>query len=316
MIETVPSALAGERVDRVVALLTGRSRAEAAALVASGAVRIEGRTVTARSARVAEGERLEVEITTVAPPGGLVPDDELGAGLVVVHADDDVAVIDKPPGMVVHPGAGNPTATLVHGLLARFPDIAGVGQPGRPGIVHRLDKDTSGLVMVARSAAAYTGLVDQLRHHRARREYLALVWGVFDAPRGVVDAPIGRSGRTPTRMAVSAQGRSARTGYEVLDPFPDVGVSLVRCSLETGRTHQLRVHLAAIGHPVVGDRRYGGHRQSLVVPRLFLHATHLAFTHPVSGVPLAFDAPLPPDLEPVLEALRGSNLPSQGTPGR
>ena len=180
----------------------------------------------------------------------------------VRYEDDDVLVVAKPAGLVVHPGAGHPDGTLVNGLLALDPEIAGTGDPQRPGIVHRLDRDTSGLLVVARSPRAYEALVAALGAHEVSREYLALVWGHLDAPRGVIDAPIGRSVRRPTRMAVREGGRRARTAYEVQAEFTSPEVSLVRASLETGRTHQIRVHLQAIGHPVVGDAAYGGARSS------------------------------------------------------
>lgn len=301
--ETIPDALAGERVDRVVALLCGVSRTEASALVAAGAVRVGGRPLTTRSSRVSAGDVVEISLPPSAEDGGLTA--EPAVAFDVVHADDDVIVVDKPAGLVVHPGAGNQRSTLVQGLLARFPDIAAVGEPGRPGIVHRLDKETSGLLVVARNPEAYEGLVVELSERRVARGYIALVWGIPDAPRGVVDAPIGRSKRAATRMAVATGGRAARTRYEVVRSYTDpVEVTLLRCELETGRTHQIRVHLAAIDHPVVGDRSYGGARQSFPVDRFFLHATHLAFEHPATGEPMAFDSTLPQDLEAVLGRLR------------
>ncbi len=215
-------------------------------------------------------------------------------------------VLDKPAGLVVHPGAGNSAGTLVNGLLARYPELAGVGADSeRPGIVHRLDAGTSGLLVVARNQTAYDDLVAQMAGRSARRTYLALVWGVPEARAGAVDAPIGRSARMPTRMAVTADGKAARTRYEVEEAFTDpVSSSLLRCRLETGRTHQIRVHLAAIGHPVVGDERYGGVRPGLDAPRPMLHATALAFRHPGTGAEMAFDSPLPPDMANVVSHLR------------
>jgi 23S rRNA pseudouridine1911/1915/1917 synthase len=224
-----------------------------------------------------------------------------------VWEDADVVVVDKPPGLVVHPGAGQGEGTLVNGLLARHPELAGVGEAHRPGIVHRLDRDTSGLLVVALTPAAYTALVIALGERRVERRYAALVWGVPEAPRGVIDAPIGRSPRQPTRQAVVAGGRPARTRYEMRVRYDQpADLALLGCRLETGRTHQIRVHLASIGHPVVGDREYGGQRDALSVPRVFLHAEHLAFDHPVTGEALAFDSPLPPDLAAVLAGLHGT----------
>jgi 23S rRNA pseudouridine1911/1915/1917 synthase len=222
----------------------------------------------------------------------------------VVFADDHVIVVDKPQELVVHPGAGNARGTMVAGLLARFPELAAVGEPVRPGIVHRLDKGTSGLLVVARTPQAYASLVEQLSARTVDRRYLALVWGVPDPPTGMVDAPIGRSRRDPTRMAVSTTGREARTRFAVQQRFTEpVEAALVECRLETGRTHQIRVHLAAIGHPVVGDPRYRGARRSFPTPRLFLHAHSLAFDHPATGERVSFASPLPADLQGVLDRL-------------
>jgi 23S rRNA pseudouridine1911/1915/1917 synthase len=179
-----------------------------------------------------------------------------------------------------------------------------VGQPDRPGIVHRLDKGTSGLMVVARSADAYDALVEMLSARTVERRYWTLVWGQLEAPTGEIDAPVGRAARDRTRMAVTLQGRPALTRYEVLARHTQpVGVSELACRLSTGRTHQIRVHLASIGHPVVGDGRYGGARASLPAPRPALHAQSLAFTHPVTGVPLSFEAPLPGDLQELRRGL-------------
>jgi 23S rRNA pseudouridine1911/1915/1917 synthase len=296
MKEIVPAALAGQRVDRVVAMLTGLPRAEVAGLVAAGAVRVGGAAVGTRSRRLAEGEVVEVDVPERAV-ATLEPDPTVA--LSVVHADDHVAVIDKPAGLVVHPGAGNQRGTLVHGLVARFPDLArGPGDPTRPGIVHRLDKGTSGLLAVALSQVAYVSLVAQLQAHTVDRRYTALVWGHVEADAGMVDAPVGRSGRDPTRMSVSRRGKEARTRYEVEARYDaPVATTLLECRLETGRTHQIRVHLAAIGHPVVGDSRYGGRRPDLPAARPFLHAGRLAFDHPGTGERLDVRSPLPADLE-------------------
>ncbi len=304
MNEVVPAALDGERVDRIVSLLTGASRAAAADLVAGGAVRVDGATVTSGKQRLRQGQ--VVELLGGAPTGAAPPEPDASVAFTVVHADEDIIVVDKPPGLVVHPGAGNPDGTLVNGLLARFPDLAGVGDDEqRPGIVHRLDADTSGLLVVARSENAYRDLIAQTGDRTMTREYVALAWGVPEARRGVVDAPIGRSAREPTRMTVAAAGRPARTHYDVEREYAEpVVCSRWRLRLETGRTHQIRVHLAAIGHPVVGDERYSGVRPGLDVPRLMLHAEHLAFTHPRRGERVAFDSPVPADMAGVLSRLR------------
>jgi 23S rRNA pseudouridine1911/1915/1917 synthase len=302
MNEVVPAALDGERVDRLVAMLCGVSRAAAATLVHEGAVQLDGDVVIGGKQRVRAGQMLSVTAETTPTPAGAEPDPAVT--VPVVHADDSVVVVDKSAGLVVHPGAGNAAGTMVNGLLARYPDIAGVGpDPDRPGIVHRLDAGTSGLVVVARTDAAYASLVRQLAARTASREYLALVWGVPDARRGVVDAPIGRSARDPTRMAVAARGRPARTAYEVERSWSAPEVALLRCRLETGRTHQIRVHLAAIGHPVVGDDRYGGVRPGLDAERPMLHAVALAFDHPARHERVRFTSPIPPDMAAVLDAL-------------
>jgi 23S rRNA pseudouridine1911/1915/1917 synthase len=293
---TVPGALAGERLDRAVAVLLGCTRASASALVADGAITVDGSVATKGSVRVQEGA--VVEITRLPEAVDDRPVADPSVSVPVVFEDDDVLVIDKPAGLVVHPGAGHTDGTLVHGLLAAYPEIASVGATDRPGVVHRLDKDTSGLLLVARTPDAYRSLTKQLKARTIGRRYVALVWGHLDAPRGVIDAPIGRSARTPTRMTVSTRGRQARTSYDVIEQYDEpAAASLLECALDTGRTHQIRVHLAAIGHPVVGDDRYGGRRQPLTGgERCFLHAARLAFDHPATGQRIDLDSPLPADL--------------------
>jgi 23S rRNA pseudouridine1911/1915/1917 synthase len=295
----VPEALAGERLDRAVALLTGWTRSEVQELVEQGAVLVDGDRVP-KSRKLETGSVIEL-LAEPAVAGLPVADPSID--VVVRHEDADVVVVAKPAGLVVHPGAGHPDGTLVNGLLARYPEIADVGDPARPGIVHRLDRDTSGLLVVARSPAAYTGLVEMLADHAVERRYDALVWGVPDSPRGVIDAPIGRSVRRPTRMSVREGGKVARTAYEVVDAFDDPGVARLECRLETGRTHQIRVHLQAIGHPVVGDPAYGGQRSAIALDRPFLHAGGLAFAHPVTGDPVSVEEPLAPELAALLAVL-------------
>jgi 23S rRNA pseudouridine1911/1915/1917 synthase len=299
----VPDALDGERVDRVVAMLTGASRSEVSRWLAAGLVRRDGQVLDSRSARLASGDVVELDVDLDAGPGSLIGEPDVV--VPVVYADDDVLVVDKPAGLVVHPGSGNATGTLVQGLLARYPEIADVGDPARPGIVHRLDKDTSGLLLVARTQAAYERLTAALAAREVERRYRTLVWGHPGSTSGMVDAPIGRSPRDPTRMAVSTQGREARTRYEVERTYDEpVEVAELTCRLETGRTHQIRVHLSAIGHPVVGDRRYGGYRSSLEVPRMVLHAAALRLDHPTRpGVTIDLGSPLPADLAAVVDAL-------------
>ncbi len=300
--EEIPRALEGERIDRVVAMLSGCTRAEAAEAVSSGTVTVDARVVTKVSTKVREHQVVTIALDPhVDAP---LPQPDASIEVRVVHVDDDVIVIDKPAGLVVHPGAGHQGATLVNGLLAVYPEIADVGDPTRPGIVHRLDKGTSGLMVVARSERAYETLVDQLTRHDVERGYEALVWGALETNHGTIDAPIGRSRRNPLLMTVSADGREARTHYEVIRTFTQpTTVTLLSCRLETGRTHQIRVHLRSIGRPVVGDDLYGGQRSTIEMTRPFLHARRLAFVHPATDEEVAFDSPLDPALVEVLDRL-------------
>jgi 23S rRNA pseudouridine1911/1915/1917 synthase len=294
--ETIPAALAGDRLDRVVALLADISRAQSAALIGAGGVVVDGVVAASGKVRLEEGQNLTIDPALV--PEKELPQADIGVSIDVVHVDDHVIVVNKPAGLVVHPGAGNPTGTLVNGLLALYPEIAEVGQPMRPGIVHRLDAGTTGLMVVARTNEAYEELVEALSLHAVQREYLAVAIGHFDAPSGVIDAAIGRDVRDVTKMAVRLDGKFARTHYEVLTTFDEpIVVSLVRCVLETGRTHQIRVHLAAVGHPVLGDVVYGGVRAGAPFGRPALHAAVLSFAHPVTGETLEFEAPLPADFD-------------------
>jgi 23S rRNA pseudouridine1911/1915/1917 synthase len=294
--ETIPAALAGDRLDRVVALLADISRAQSAALIGAGGVVVDGVVAASGKVRLEEGQNLTIDPALV--PEKELPQADIGVSIDVVHVDDHVIVVNKPAGLVVHPGAGNPTGTLVNGLLALYPEIAEVGQPMRPGIVHRLDAGTTGLMVVARTNEAYEELVEALSLHAVQREYLAVAIGHFDAPSGVIDAAIGRDVRDVTKMAVRLDGKFARTHYEVLTTFVEpIAVSLVRCVLETGRTHQIRVHLAAVGHPVLGDVVYGGVRAGAPFGRPALHAAVLSFAHPVTGETLEFEAPLPADFD-------------------
>jgi 23S rRNA pseudouridine1911/1915/1917 synthase len=309
LIVEIPSALGGERVDRVVALLSGRTRAQVARLIAAGGVRVGGVTVASASRRVQVDEILETDLQLLVPSDRSVPAAAAPGEVLfrVVYDDEAVIVVDKPPGVVVHPDGAHRSGTLVAGLLGRYPELArlpelGCGEPDRPGIVHRLDKDTSGLLVVARTPDAYRSLTAQLAARTVRRTYLALACGALDADAGVVDAPIGRSLRDPTRMAVSAAGREARTHYRVLAHFAEpLEATHVELRLETGRTHQIRVHLAAIGHPVVGDARYRGDRRRSGCARPFLHAAALAFVDPATAGEMEFASPLPDDLVAVLE---------------
>ncbi|MCU1369274.1 MAG: rluD [Ilumatobacteraceae bacterium] len=298
VVAEVPESLVGERIDRIVAMVTDVSRTEAARLVAAGAVRLDGVVATRGADRLTAAAGITVELGAV--PEHVGPEPDPSVEIPSVFVDEHVIVIDKPADMVIHPGAGHTSGTLANGLLAAYPEIAQVGDPDRPGIVHRLDRGTSGVLMVARTQLAYDSLVEQLAARSVDRQYRTLVWGHPESPRGVVDAPIGRSPKHPTKMAITEKGKPARTRYEVEATFQDpVAVSELVCKLETGRTHQIRVHMAAIGHAVVGDERYRGARQSLPMPRPFLHAERLGFDHPVTGERLEFTSALPADLAAV-----------------
>ena len=297
--EEIPSALADERLDRVVALIAEVSRSVAARMIDEGAVAVDGVVATSGSTRVEIGSRIEAVVLAPTDPR---PAPDPTVEFLVVYEDAHVVVVDKPADLVVHPGAGHQDRTLVNGLLSRYPELASVGQSHRPGIVHRLDRTTSGLLVVARTSEAYDQLVVQMSSHAPERIYQALVWGHLDADRGTIDAPIGRSPRHPTRMAVIDRGRPARTHYEVIERFlRPRETSLLQCRLETGRTHQIRVHLRAIGHPVVGDRAYDGHRPGIELERPFLHACSLRFRHPVTNERVEFESPLATDLVGTLE---------------
>jgi len=304
----IPSTLDAIRVDRVIAMLTGLSRSEATDMIRDGAVRVDDRVVVKASVVLEEGQHL-VAILPVPDNGTVTP--EFDVAVDVVLDDPDFCVVNKAPGQVVHPGAGQRTGTLVAGLLARYPQLQllsdeGLSDPFRPGIVHRLDKGTSGVLVVAKTVEGLVGLREQLASREMARTYLGLVEGHVAEERGIVDAPIGRSTRTPTLMAVRADGRPARTGYEVLERIDKPhAVTLLRLTLDTGRTHQIRVHLSTIGHPVVNDPRYG-HRRDRRLPeeRFWLHSRTLAFAHPLTGEPVSAGAPVPEDLVGLLGRVR------------
>ncbi|MCY4630797.1 MAG: RluA family pseudouridine synthase [bacterium] len=308
MTEPLPPALAGERLDRAVALLWQTSRSGASALVAAGAVRVNGAVRTDRATRLAAGDELVVAAEALAAQRHRTePQAEPEVRLAVVHEDPHLVVVDKPAGLVVHPGSGRTAGTLCGGLLARYPGMAGVGEAARPGIVHRLDAGTSGLLVAARTTEAYDSLVSQLANRTVRRCYEAVCWGAVREDRGLIDAPVGRSGRRPTQMAVTERGRPARTAYEVRRRYgsPDE-VTHLTCRLETGRTHQIRVHLSAIGHPLLGDEVYGAGRSggaALRLDRPALHAALLGFDHPADARAMIFESALPADLRTLLAAL-------------
>jgi 23S rRNA pseudouridine1911/1915/1917 synthase len=285
----------GTRLDRFLAEPLG-SRAQAARVIGEGLVRIDGRLAT-KGAILTAGQQV-----TVAAREELTPSDPPEVAFTVAWEDEHLIVVDKPAGVVVHPGRGHQTGTLAQALAGR---AAGGGEPGRAGIVHRLDRDTSGLLVVAKSDTVHRALKDQLTKRTLRREYLALVEGVPDARTGTIEAPIGRSRRDRVLMSIDTDvPRDAITHFELLELLGDC--TLVKVLLDTGRTHQIRVHMAAIGHPVCGDRQYGGSpRQGL--GRQFLHASRLAFRHPITDEAVDVSSPLPDDLETTLVAVRRSS---------
>lgn len=284
------------RLDQYLAGLdTGMTRSRLSRLIVEGQVLVNGGPAKP-SHKVRAGDRISLSVPPPRPSS--VGPQEIP--VTVVYQDASVVVIDKPAGLAVHPGPGHPDMTLVNALLAMCPDIQGIGGEIRPGIVHRLDKDTSGLMMVAKTHQAHNDLSSQIKSRQVTKGYLALVEGTPKQLHGKVDAPVGRHPRRRTRMAVVVGGKEARTNYKVIHQV--AGYSLLEIYLETGRTHQIRVHMAYLGHPLLGDTTYG--RSSSLVNRHFLHAFHLGFKHPVNGESLEFKIDLPSDLTPVIDALQ------------
>ena len=301
----VPAGTIPVRADRFLSDATGLSRSHVQKLISAGLVTVEGGPIRANSI-IGGGTRLRVVVPPAAPMT-LVP--EPGIELAVVYEDDDLLVVDKPAGLVVHPSPGHDSGTLVHALLGRrgATEYGGIAGVRRPGIVHRLDRDTSGLLMVAKGDAAQASLMAQLKARRVRKTYRALVQGSVGAALGRIEAPIGRDPKHRTRMAVVPDGRPSTTGYRVRERF--AGWTSLELDLITGRTHQIRVHLDAIGHPIAGDRLYGGGTSRVGPPgleRLFLHAWRLEFTSPSDGRLIRVEAPLPSELEAVLDGLRAA----------
>lgn len=275
------------------------SRSAAQRLIAQGGVRVNGLAAHASDA-LAPGDEIEILWPAEAPHAPLQPQQ---APLSILYEDEHLLALDKPAGLAVHAGAGRTMETLVDALIAHRSSLATVGpDPQRAGIVHRLDRDTSGVIVVAANLGALVALQRQFRRREARKEYLALAYGHVAPPEAAIEAPIGRDPSHRQRMAVRPEGRSARSEYRLLERLP--GASLLVVRPLTGRTHQIRVHLASIGHPVVGDRLYGPRRGAIAAPRQCLHAWRLTISHPVSGQSLTFEAPLPADLEAVLARLR------------
>ena len=296
---------AGERLDRYMASeVPGLSRSQAQRLIDDGHVHVAGRQAKANLA-MKDGDHVSIELQAPVPASAQ-PEN---IPVPVLYEDTDLLVVNKPAGMVVHPAAGHSSGTLVNALLHHVDDLSGIGGELRPGIVHRLDKGTSGVMVVAKHDAAHESLARQFADREVDKEYVALVWGVVQAGRRI-DLPIGRD--PSDRQKMSARSRRARSAVTRITRAQHLkGVTLCQVAIATGRTHQIRVHLNAIGHPIVGDATYGGVRARvpqdlrpvLRLERPFLHASRLAFTHPTDGRPMSFEAPLPDDLQQVLDQL-------------
>lgn len=294
---TVPADMDRIRADKVIAGITGFSRAMARRLIETGRVTVGGEPVTVTQ-KLAAGDA--VQVVEPLPREGLPP---LALPLQIRYESDTTLVVDKPPGLVVHPGAGHRDDTLASVLIHHYPELAGLGEECRWGLVHRLDRDTSGLLLVGRTAAAHRALQAQLKGRDIKRTYLALVQARIEPATGTIEAPIGRDPDQPTRMALRQDGRFARTHYRRVAAWDDV--SLVEVNLETGRTHQIRVHFKSIGAPIVGDRTYGAHRGGVEgFHRVWLHAHQLVFIDPAGpSDPVTVTSPLPSDLQDSLKLL-------------
>ncbi len=295
---TAATEHAGIRLDAFLSADGALTRSQAARLIAEGRVRVNGKPA-AKSARLSGGETVTVDVPqlreTALPPQDIPLD--------VVYEDDDVIVVNKPTGLVVHPAPGHPDGTLVNALLHHCGDsLSGIGGEKRPGIVHRIDRDTSGLIIAAKNDAAHLALSAQLKDHSLSRTYECLVTGNMKQDSGTVDAPIGRSSADRKKMAVVPTGRRAVTHWEVVARYP--GVTHLRCRLETGRTHQIRVHMAYIGHPILGDTVYGAKKPVPGLTGQCLHAAGLRFVHPRTGEPVELHCPLPPEFTAMLQKLQ------------
>jgi len=287
----------GGRLDVFLAdKLPGLSRAQVQKVIAWGGVRV-GSYARKAGYKLKAGDHVTVHYEAPPPEGGLRPED---IPLKVIYQDADIIIIDKPPGLVVHPGAAHPSGTLANALIHHFPEVALIGSEERPGIVHRLDKDTSGVMVVARSPLAYTDLVGQFKRRVVWKTYLGLVWGRLSAPEGKFSWPLGRNPKDGQKISITARNpKKAETFFEVQRMFAET--TLLEIRPVTGRTHQIRVHMAAAGHPIVGDAVYGRKKEPREFPRTFLHAQTLSFIHPRTGERLTFASPLPPDLEAVID---------------
>ena len=298
---TAATEHAGVRLDAFLSADGALTRSQAARLIAEGRVRVNGKPA-AKSARLSGGETVTVDVPqlreTALPPQDIPLD--------VVYEGDDVIVVNKPTGLVVHPAPGHPDGTLVNALLHHCGDsLSGIGGEKRPGIVHRIDRDTSGLIIAAKNDAAHLALSAQLKDHSLSRTYECLVTGNMKQDSGTVDAPIGRSSADRKKMAVVPTGRRAVTHWEVVARYP--GVTHLRCRLETGRTHQIRVHMAYIGHPILGDTVYGAKKPVPGLTGQCLHAAGLRFVHPRTGEPVELHCPLPPEFTAMLQKLQNKS---------
>ncbi|RSJ79620.1 Ribosomal large subunit pseudouridine synthase D [Streptococcus cristatus] len=292
----IDAVAAGLRLDKAVADLTELSRGLANEQIKNGQILVNGEAKKAKYA-VKEGDVISYEV----PEPEVVEYVAEDLPLEIVYQDEDVAVVNKPQGMVVHPSAGHTSGTLVNALMYHIKDLSGINGVLRPGIVHRIDKDTSGLLMIAKNDQAHLSLADELKNKKSLRKYWAIVHGNLPNDRGVIEAPIGRSEKDRKKQAVTAKGKPALTRFQVLERFGDY--TLVELQLETGRTHQIRVHMAYIGHPVAGDEVYGP-RKTLKGHGQFLHARTLGFTHPRTGEVMEFTAEAPAIFLETLEKLR------------
>ncbi len=279
------TATAAERLDVFAAALADITRSRAGALIRDGLVTVDGAAQTKAGIKLKPGMAVVVELPEPIPARAQAED----IPLKIVYQDQDLAVVFKPSGMVVHPAAGNETGTLVNALLRHLDNLSGIGGEIRPGIVHRIDKDTSGLLLVAKNDMAHVSLSEQIKAHTVHRAYRAIVIGGFKQPEGTVDAPIGRHPTDRKRMAIVPDGRPAVTHWRVLEPLR--GATLIECRLTTGRTHQIRVHMASIGHPVLGDPVYGPRKSPYnVTGGQLLHAYRIGFLHPRTGEEMIFEA--------------------------
>lgn len=293
---TVSDMDSGQRIDRLLAeQLEDTSRSDMQGRIRDGLVKVNGGTVKPNY-KVKKDDVVTVEVRELVE-ADIVPED---LNLEIVHEDDEVAVVNKPKGMVVHPAAGHPSGTLVNGLMHQLDNLSGINGELRPGIVHRIDKDTSGLLMVAKDDVTHRHLVEQLVEKSVTRKYTALVHGTIPHDKGTIEAPIGRNPKERQEMAVVDDGKEAVTHFNVLERYKDF--TLVECILDTGRTHQIRVHMKYIGYPLAGDPKYGP-RKTLETEGQMLHAGTLGFIHPKTGEYLEFTAPLPDQFEDVLETL-------------